>query len=144
MSCGVRRRHSSDPSLVWLWCRPVASALIGSLAWEPLYAMGVALKSKKKTISHKQRTVTATKHGIAGPSESWVEPILLAPPACPAHPTWLRIPYMFKSPRSLPLGVLVLSACFSAVQGFSSLNHRSCLPKRVDMSVGFEQPSRLF
>ena len=37
-----------DPALLWLWCRPVAMAPIRPLAWEPLYAMGVALKSKKK------------------------------------------------------------------------------------------------
>ena len=35
--------------LPWLWCSPVAVALIGSLAWEPPYAAGVALKSKTKT-----------------------------------------------------------------------------------------------
>jgi len=30
--------------LVWLWCRPTA----GPLAWEPPYAEGAALKTKKK------------------------------------------------------------------------------------------------
>ena len=44
MSCGVGHRHSSDPKLPWLWCRPVATALIQPLAWEPAYAVGVALK----------------------------------------------------------------------------------------------------
>ena len=38
----------NDPALLWLWRRPVATALIRSLAWEPPYAMGVALKIKKK------------------------------------------------------------------------------------------------
>ena len=33
-----------------LWCRPVATALIQLLAWEPPYAMGVVLKSKKKLL----------------------------------------------------------------------------------------------
>ena len=37
-----------DPSLLWLWCRLAATALIGPLAWEPPYAMGVALKKKPK------------------------------------------------------------------------------------------------
>ena len=38
-----------DPVLLWLWCRPAAVLLIQSLAlaWERLYAAGVALKSKK-------------------------------------------------------------------------------------------------
>ena len=26
-----------DLALLWLWCRPVAPALISPLAWEPLY-----------------------------------------------------------------------------------------------------------
>ena len=34
--------------LLWLWCRLAATVLIRLLAWEPPYAMGVALKSKKK------------------------------------------------------------------------------------------------
>ena len=28
MSCGIDRRRCLDPALLWLWCRPVASALI--------------------------------------------------------------------------------------------------------------------
>ena len=36
-----------DPALLWLWCRLAAIALIAPLAWEPPYAMGVALKRKK-------------------------------------------------------------------------------------------------
>ena len=47
MSCGEGRRQGSDPALLWLWCRPAATAPIGPLAWEPLYAKCVALKSKK-------------------------------------------------------------------------------------------------
>ena len=43
MSCGVDHRHGSDLEL-WLWHRPVATALIGPLVWEPPYAMGAALK----------------------------------------------------------------------------------------------------
>ena len=48
MSCGVSYRHSSDPALLWLWCRPVATALIGPPACELPYAMGVPLKKKRK------------------------------------------------------------------------------------------------
>ena len=47
MSCGVGRRHSSDPMLLWLWHRPAAIAPIRPLAWEPPYAAGAALKKKK-------------------------------------------------------------------------------------------------
>ena len=28
VSCGIGHRHSSDPVLLWLWCRQVATALI--------------------------------------------------------------------------------------------------------------------
>ena len=47
-SCGVGRRHGSDPKVLWLWCRSVATAPIRPLAWELLYATGAALKSKNK------------------------------------------------------------------------------------------------
>ena len=34
--------------LLWLWCRPAATAPIWSLAWEPPPAAGLALKRQKK------------------------------------------------------------------------------------------------
>ena len=46
MSCGVGRRHSLDPALLWHWL--AAAALIPPLAWELPYAAHVALKSKTK------------------------------------------------------------------------------------------------
>ena len=48
MSCGVGCRRGSDPTLLWWWHRPVAAAPIQSLAWEPPYATGSALKRQKK------------------------------------------------------------------------------------------------
>ena len=48
MSCGVGYRYSSDPELLWLWHRPVATALIPPLAWELPYAAGTALKNKNQ------------------------------------------------------------------------------------------------
>ena len=36
-----------DPALLWLWCRPAAVAPIRPQAWEPPYAAGAALQSKK-------------------------------------------------------------------------------------------------
>ena len=38
----------NDPALPWLWCRPVATALIGPLALEPPYAAGAAQEIAKK------------------------------------------------------------------------------------------------
>ena len=52
-SCGIGHRRGSDPELLWLWRRLVATAPIGPLAWEPPYASGAALKiTKKKTKVH--------------------------------------------------------------------------------------------
>ena len=48
MSCGVGHRYGSDLELLWLWCRLVATALIGPLAWEHPYASGAALKKKRQ------------------------------------------------------------------------------------------------
>ena len=51
MSCGTGLRSSSDPKLLWVWCRPAAVVPIQPLAWKFPYAVGVALKSlKKKTL----------------------------------------------------------------------------------------------
>ena len=55
--CGVSHRHGSDPALLWLWCRPVATALIRSLASEPPHAAGVALEKTKQM--NKQTNKTA-------------------------------------------------------------------------------------
>ena len=57
MSCGVGLRCGLDPTLLCLclWHRLVASASIGPLAWEPPYAMGVALKRQKKKKKEKER-----------------------------------------------------------------------------------------
>ena len=40
----VGRRPSLDLALLWQWCRPVATAPIQPLAWEPSNAVGLALK----------------------------------------------------------------------------------------------------
>ena len=48
MNCGVGCRRGLDLVLLWLWCRPVVTALVTPLAWEPLYAVGAALEKTKK------------------------------------------------------------------------------------------------
>ena len=55
VSCGVGCRRGSDPELLWLWRRLVATAPIGPLAWEPPYAAGVALKGQKDQKKKKKR-----------------------------------------------------------------------------------------
>ena len=49
VSCGVGHRRCSDPELLWLCLRLVATAPIRPLAWEPPCATGVALEKAKKT-----------------------------------------------------------------------------------------------
>ena len=39
---------SSDPMLVWLWCRLATAAPIPLVAWELPYATGAAIKKKKE------------------------------------------------------------------------------------------------
>ena len=41
--------------LLWLWYRPVATAPIRPLAWDPPYAASVALKRQKKKKKKKKR-----------------------------------------------------------------------------------------
>ena len=54
MSCGVGGRRGSDPTLLWLWCRLVATAPIRPLAWEPPYAVGAALEKTKRQKKRKK------------------------------------------------------------------------------------------
>ena len=48
MRCGVGCRCGLDPTLLWLWCRPVATAPIQPLTWEPPYPAGAAQEMAKR------------------------------------------------------------------------------------------------
>ena len=72
MICGVGHRRGSDPTLLWLWCRPAAAALIRPLAWEPLYATGAALKKRGRGEQGKQGNEKNIKFRIAVLSK-WTE-----------------------------------------------------------------------
>ena len=61
VSCGVGRRRGSDPTLLWLWSRLVATSPVRLLAWELPYADGAALKEKKKKTG-----VGSSCHGTLG------------------------------------------------------------------------------
>ena len=61
MSRGVGCRHGSDPTLLWLWRRPVAIAPSGPLAWEHPYAVGAALENAKS------QKIKIKKHVEGGP-----------------------------------------------------------------------------
>ena len=49
MSCGVGHRCGLDLTLLWLSCRPAATAPIKPLALELPYATGATLKKKNKS-----------------------------------------------------------------------------------------------
>jgi len=64
VSCGVGCRRGSDPALLWLWCRPVATASIGPLgplAWEPPCAARVALEKAKRQKQNKTKQEKTNK-----------------------------------------------------------------------------------
>ena len=61
VSCGVGHRRSLDLVLLWLWCRLAAAARIGPLAWEPPYAMGVALKKRQKDKKKEEEVTIRTE-----------------------------------------------------------------------------------
>ena len=67
MSCGVGQRRGWDLTLLWLWRRPVPTAPIRPLAWEPPYAAGAALKRTKD----KQKKNPTAVAGVA--VEVWVQ-----------------------------------------------------------------------
>ena len=63
--CRSQMQLGSHIALLWLWCRLVATAAIGLLAWEPPYAAGVALKrpKKKKRKEKKKPSLQITNAG---------------------------------------------------------------------------------
>ena len=50
LSCGVGHICSLDLALLWLWRRPVAIALIRTLAWEPPMPWVRPYKDKRQKI----------------------------------------------------------------------------------------------
>ena len=48
VSCGVDCSRGLDPTLLWLWCRPAAAAVIPLGNFHMQYAVGVAPPQKKK------------------------------------------------------------------------------------------------
>ena len=60
MSCGIGHRRSLD--LVWLWLWLATTAPMPSLAWEPPYAAGVALKRPKEKIKKSSVLPKRIKH----------------------------------------------------------------------------------
>ena len=82
-----------DPELLWLWRRPVATATIRPLAWEPAYAAGAALEKAKR-----QKTKPTHKQKSCGTSCSvWISE--RTPRFAPSQAPFSRGP---KAPGDLP------------------------------------------
>ena len=60
MSCGVGRKLSLEPRLLWLWDRAAVTSPIQPLDWEPPYATGAVLK-RQKTKKKKKKSGTLGK-----------------------------------------------------------------------------------
>jgi len=56
VSCGVGHRRGSDFTVLWLCRRLEATPPIRPLAWEPPYAVGVALEKTLKTNKQTNKT----------------------------------------------------------------------------------------
>ena len=65
VSCGVGCRRGSDAALLWLWRRPVATAPIRPLAWEPPYAAGAAQEKAKRPKKKKESSFISFCYGSA-------------------------------------------------------------------------------
>ena len=61
MGCSVGWRCSSDPVLLWLWCRPVATAPIRPLARELPHAVRAALEKAKRQKTKQNKKPKRTK-----------------------------------------------------------------------------------
>ena len=90
VSCGGGHTLGSDLALLWLWLwhRPAAVAPIRPLAWEPPYATGLALKSRKKKKKRKKKVELSLECGrLAHRNPSTLEtPACVSPwqpPGCP-------------------------------------------------------------
>ena len=95
MSCGVGHRCGSDPTLLWLCHRPVATAPIGPLAWEPPYAMALKwqktkYKKKKKKKSGFNFAVYQCEKEVSSFPMNTPGPFWLAPSP---SPLWLMAPH---------------------------------------------------
>ena len=73
MSCGLGSRRGLDPTLLWLWRRPVATAPIGPLAWEHSYAVVAVLKKTKKKEERKKERNKQTNHHHDGMEQYFIK-----------------------------------------------------------------------
>ena len=142
MGCGVGCRHSLDPVLLWLWCRPVAAVQIGPLALEPPYATGAALKrqkNKKKSSVLQPLPWDAVLVGIQAVCGFPCGPHRLAvssrvPLSCPCHGHLAHVCLPHRR-GSLSAGTRVMPVCLQRAQGRRVVRD-DLLSKRWSLGTG--------
>ena len=72
MSYGAGCRRSSDPTLLWLWCRPEAAAPIRPLAWEPPCAAGSGPRKGKKNKKQTKKPSSNTYKELPPTSQTFL------------------------------------------------------------------------
>ena len=101
--CGVGCRCGLDPELLGLWCRSAATALIRPLAWEPPYAISMALKRQKDTTTKKKKEFSHPGKFLC---------CALGDPALPQLQCRLQLQHEFDPwPRELPHAMGVTKKC---------------------------------
>ena len=95
-----------DPASLWLGCRPAAVSPVQSLAWEPPFASGAALKSKKKKKKEKRKMIKP---------QTPAPPALLLP-----HSDHCDCPLSSVNPHyTLYFLVLTIVICVHSISGFA-------------------------
>ena len=116
MNCGVGHRCGSDPSLLWLWHRLAATALIRFLVWEPPYTAGAALEKTKRQKKKKKKedvSLWYSRSKIRQLSLQWLGALLLqvwslawefphAPDAAKRSPPKQKNKWEARIPSSIP------------------------------------------
>ena len=109
VSWGAVCRRGLDTVLLWLWCRPSATAPIQPLTWEPTYAMDAALKKDKKKKKKKASESCLQRHFKSNVSSfsikllGWERPYRLSNPIMHFMPDSLLYPERNDSHMTLPL-----------------------------------------
>ena len=90
-SIPVLTQWVKDPALLWLWCRPVATAPIWPPSWELLYVMGVALKRQKVKIKNKSFLEKKKERKKDWSERDLGEAVMRWPLSCPLGPSALSV-----------------------------------------------------
>ena len=142
MSCGIGQRRSSDPMLLWLWCRPAATTPIRPLAWDPPYVSGAAPPKKNQKKTNKKESYLSPSYLFLKSYQvpNYFSPIIpvsgkFSMLFCTCTILFISFISLFKP--SLHLGELCTPSC-----SLSSFDIHPCPAKYVDILSHFQLRSR--